>query len=234
MSFIDSGSDQFDAFSGGGNISTQGAGGFPGAAPSSSAAVGSNPFGNIGADIGAGVAGGALIYDLTQGNQPTQQETTLQNAAGGLGTQSANLTQQGNALVQQGQGLESYLTQGTLPPALQAAVDQKVAAAKAATVQQAANTTGNADATRNSALTQDLNFQNNQGLTLEGQLETNLAQTGQGEIASGQGLINSGAQYAGLQNQDLIALGQAQQQQQSATTAAITAFAGALGKLAFA
>jgi hypothetical protein len=55
-------------------------------------------------------------------------------------------------------------------------------------------------------------------------LETQLAQTGQG-------LISSGQQYAGLQNQDLIALGQAQQAQSTATSAAITAFAGALGKL---
>jgi|HubBroStandDraft_2_1064218.scaffolds.fasta_scaffold00003_55 hypothetical protein len=222
MSFIDSGSDQFDAFSGG-NISTQGAGGYPGAAPSGGG--GSNPLssifgGNTGAELGAGVAGGALLYDIFQGNQPTQQENTLSGAASAAGAQATSLTQQG-------QGLESYLTQGTLPPALQAAVDQKVAAAKASTVQQAANTTGNANPTQNSALTQDLNFQSEQGLTLQGQLETQLAQTGQG-------LISSGAQYAGLQNQDLIALGQAQQQQQAATGQAIAAFAGALGKLAFA
>jgi Na+/phosphate symporter len=48
------------------------------------------------------------------------------------------------------------------------------------------------------------------------------------------GLISAGAQYAQLENSDLVALGQAQQQQQQATGAAIASFAAALGKLAFA
>lgn len=200
-----------------------GAGFDPGA---SSGGGGSNPFGNlfsggnVGSTLGAGVAGAGLLYDILGGNQTLPQTTALQGEAGQLGSEATSLTNEG-------QGLMSYLTSGGLPPALQAQVNSDVAAKKAAITQQAANTTGIADPTKSSALTQDLNAAGTQGLEETFQAEQGLAKVGEG-------LISQGAQYAQLQNEDLIQLQKIAQQQQDQTGAAIAAFAGALGKLAFA
>jgi hypothetical protein len=170
---------------------------------------------NAGGALGAAAAGGGLLYDLLQGDQPTPAQQNLT----ALGTQ---LGGEGTSLVSEGQGLQSYLEQGTLPPAQQAALELKQNAAKAALVQGAASKGQNATPQGNSGLTQDINSLNLQTLATQGTLEEQLFTAGTGLINAGQGFLNTDVNV-----QDTLAKLDAQQQ--ADTTAAIMGFAKALG-----
>jgi hypothetical protein len=161
------------------------------------------------------VAGGGLLYDLTKGDPASAPVNALTAEAGQL----QNL---GVSETSQGQGLQSYLEQGTLPPAQQAQVELAQNAAKAKLIQGAATRGQNTNPLANSGLTQDLNSLSLQSEVEKGQLEQQLFNAGQSLISSGQQALGM---EAGIQEQ----LAKIDQQQQADTTNAIMSFAKALG-----
>lgn len=164
---------------------------------------------------GAAAAGGGLLYDLFKGNQPTPAESQL-------GIEQANFGTTGQSLVGTGQGLQSYLEQGTLPPAIQAQLELKQNAAKAALVQGAASKGQNPTALGNSGLSQDISSLDLQTLATKGTLEEQLFQ-------AGTGLIQQGATFLNDQANINTTLAKIQEQQEADTTQAIMSFAKALG-----
>jgi hypothetical protein len=163
---------------------------------------------------GAGIAGGLLGYDLLKGN-PTDPNM------GALSSEAGSLAGAGSSLLSTGQGLQQYLTQGTLPPGLQAKVEQDTQANKARITQNAATTGSSADPRQNSALTQDLANADRSGTAESADYQMKLAQTGQQ-------LISSGLQATGLSSQLYESLYKYDQQQNSDLMGSITAFAKAL------
>lgn len=174
-------------------------------------------FDNIkpGGALGAIAAGGGLLYDIFKGDQPTPAETNLTNEAASAGTQ-------GQALLGQGQQLQSYLTSGTLPPNVQAQLDLKAAAAKAALIQGAANKGQNTSVLGNSGLSQDISTLGLEEQSVEGQLEAQLFQ-------QGTGLISQGQQFLNTQSNIDMTMAKLQEQQEANTGNAIMSFAKALG-----
>jgi hypothetical protein len=184
--------------------------------PNTGAAKSSSLFGNVSGSslAGAGVAGGLLGYDLLKGNPTDPNMSALSGEAGALaGT--------GSSLLSTGQGLQSYLTQGTLPPALQAKVEQDTQANKARITQNAAQTGSSADPRQNSALTQDLAAADRSGTAESADYQMKLAQTGQQ-------LISSGLQATGLSSQLYESLYKYDQQQNSDLMSSISSFAKAI------
>lgn len=184
---------------------------------SSTGSAGGNSLSNL-AGLGGGLAAvGVGAYDLLQGNQPLPAEGDLQTQANYEG-------QLGRSETTAGTGLQSYLEQGTLPPAQQAQLQLEQQAAKAQLIQGAGSRGQNTNPLKNSGLTQDLNSLGLQSEVVQGQLEQQL-------FNSGQQLITSGQQAFGIQAQDLTTLAQIQEKQQQDTTNAIMGFAKALGGL---
>lgn len=165
--------------------------------------------------VGALAAGGALAYDLLGGNPASAPEQALQNEAGQLGAEGTQLTQQG-------QGLQAYLEQGTLPPAQQAQLELQKNAAKARIIQGAGSRGQNTNPLGNSGLTQDLNSLGLQSEVEKGKLEEQLFQ-------AGNSLITQGNQALGMEVGIQEKLAQIDAQQQADTTNAIMGFAKALG-----
>jgi hypothetical protein len=140
-----SGDNSTSAFAPGTNLSGVSGGGVPGITPvggssfapgtnlagvSGGASSGGGSFGNLISNpsfgsltdfltknAGAIVPGAALAYNAIQGQQPLQGQNALNSTATQLG--------------QQGQQLQTYLQNGTLPPGLQAGLQQAADAAKA-------------------------------------------------------------------------------------------------------
>jgi hypothetical protein len=144
-------------------------------------------------DSGAGKSG-SFIDSLTGAVQKNPVGTAI--AAGGLGynilrsqttPNQAALSAEAAALGKQGSILSSYLQKGTLPPGLQASVDQAVASAKARAISNAAAQGLPTDPARNTAL----------AATLAG-IEQN-AVISAAQI--GQQLLQSGIQESGLSAQ---------------------------------
>lgn len=167
---------------------------------------------------GAAVAGGGLLYDILKGNQTDPNQTAIQGEAGALSSE-------GSALTSQGQGLESYLTQGTLPPALQAKVEQDTQANKARVLQNAGATGSSANPAQNSALTQDLAAADRSGTIEAGDYQMKLEQ-------AGAQMVSQGIQATGLSSQLYESLYKFDQQQNSDLMSGIGSFAAALAKIA--
>lgn len=119
--------------------------------------------------LGTALAAGGLGYNLLQG----QKQSAAVNALSAEAAQAAST----------GTTLQSYLTSGTLPPALQAQVSQATAAAKARILANYQNTPGGADPSKNSALAQELNNLEISAIAAAGKIEQDLAT--QGLSASG-------------------------------------------------
>jgi len=151
--------------------------------------------------LGIAAAGAGLGLDLIKGNQPLQGQ--------------AQLEQQAQQLSAQGTQLEQYLQSGTLPPALQAALGQATAAAKARIMSKYAANGQSTDPAANSALAQELNQVDIQAVSSMGQIEQQLLQTGINET--------------GLSSQLYQALVGIDQTNNNALMQAIASFAGALG-----
>ena len=199
--------------------------GFPyaGSSDATSAAGGgglSSLFGGASAGglAGAAVAGGGLLYDIFKGNPTDPNQQALTGEAGALGSE-------GSALQTQGTGLEQYLTQGTLPPALQAKVEQDTQANRARITQNAAATGSSADPKQNSALTQDLAAADRSGTIEAGDYEQKL-------FSAGQQMVSQGIQATGLSSQLYESLYKFDQQQNSDLMSGISSFASALAKIA--
>ena len=208
-------------------ISFEGSG-FPRAGSADAAGLnsGGGPFSGLsgllgGANpLGVAAAGGGLLANILHGNQTDPNETALQGQAGALAGEGSQLTSEGH-------GLQQYLTQGTLPPALQAKVEQDTQANKARLLQNAGATGSSANPAQNSALTQDLAAADRSGTIEAGDYEAKLAQVGQQ-------MITQGLQATGLSSQLYESLYKYDQQQNSDLMSSIAGFAKALAPIALA
>lgn len=117
--------------------------------------------------LGIGLAGAGLGYSMLQGNKLTGNVQNVTNAA--------------NQEAGQGAQLQQYLQNGTLPPGMQAAVDNATKAAKARIISGYASRGQNADPAQNSALAQELAQADMNALAAAGQLQTQLLTTGLNE-----------------------------------------------------
>lgn len=195
-SFFDS-SAAAAAYGGGGAPAAGGGGGFSGIIDS----VMNPTLGGVSKAAGVGVSAGLLGYDLLKGNPTDPNQKQLQAQAGQLSAQ--------------GQQLESYLKNGTLPPALQAQLKQATDAEKARIVSGYAARGQPTDPNMNSALAQELNS-----------VDTNaIAAMAQTQIQ----LLNTGIQETGMSTQLYETLVKLDQGQNADTMKAIQAFAAALG-----
>jgi hypothetical protein len=164
--------------------------------------------------VGAGVAGVGLAANLAKKNATSANQQNVANVAGAAQQQFQQLTAESSQL-------RSYLENGSLPPALQAQVDQQVKAYKATLIANAAKNGASTDPTQNTALAQDLAAADRNGLILAGNLETQLFQQGQAMLSSGLGALGlSGQLYTTLANMDRTDQAQLEQ--------AINVFAGSL------
>lgn len=150
--------------------------------------------------LGQGISGGALAYNLINGQKTPANEKVLQGTAGALNAQ--------------GQQLASYLQSGTLPTGLQQQVQQANAAAKARVIANHAHNGMGTDPSQNSALAQELN-------SIDQQSAIQIAQIGQQ-------LLTTGIQETGLANQLYLQLIGLDQKQTALTGQAIANFAAAL------
>lgn len=150
--------------------------------------------------LGIGLAAGGLGYNILEGRKLSTNEQALQAAAG---------TQAGA-----GQQLQNYINTGQLPPGMAAQVANAKAAAKASIISGYAARGQNADPSQNSALAQELSQVDMNSLALEGQLATEL--------------LNSGITETGMSNNLYAQLIQMDQGQAKLTGQAIANFAAAL------
>ena len=113
---------------------------------------------------GIAMAGAGLGYNILKGSQTSQNEKNVQDIANGMNAQ--------------GQQLQRYLQNGTLPPGMQAGLDNAKAAAKAQIISGYAARGQSADPNMNSALAQELAAVDTNSLELQGKIATNLLQAG--------------------------------------------------------
>ena len=151
--------------------------------------------------IGTALAAGGLGYNIMQGQKQSAAVSALE-------AQAANQAATGNTL-------QSYLQNGTLPPAVQQQLNTATAAARARILANYANTPGGADPTKNSALAQELNNLEIQAIASASQVE--------------QQLVASGIQASGLASNTLTTLANIDQAQSAQVGQSIANFAAALG-----
>jgi uncharacterized protein YdbL (DUF1318 family) len=150
--------------------------------------------------LGIGLAGAGLGYNILQGQKQSAAVRAMQDQANSQGAVGAQL--------------ESYLTQGKLPPGMQTKVDQGTAAAKARAISNAGTSGMSTDPSKNSALAEELN-----SIDLQRQQE----------IATiGEQLMTQGLSASGLSSQMLTSLAQLDATQTANMSKAISGFAGAL------
>lgn len=153
---------------------------------------------------GVAVAGGGLLTELMRKTGAPAQQQALQQEAGNLQSQ--------------GQQLQSYLSTGTLPPALQAQLNQATAAEKARIISGYASRGQPTDPSQNSALAQELNG-----------VDTNaIAAMAQTQIQ----MLNTGIQETGMSTQlyeTLIKLDQGNNKDLMASIASLAAALGGAG-----
>lgn len=164
--------------------------------------IASNPLSLAAPAVGAAGLGYALY---NQKNNP----------AGGAAQNELNAVAPGQ--IAQGQGLQQYLTNGTLPAGAQAQVDQQVKSAKAAAVSAAAKQGLPTDPSQNSALAAQFAQIESGAVQQQQQLATNLFTSGTNEVGIGTGALNN--------------IMQVNQQQTAQTGQAISAFASSLAGL---
>ena len=141
-----------------------------------------------------GAAG--LGYNILQG----QKQSANQSA---LAADAAQATANSGALLNQGEALTQYLTNGTLPPAYQSQVDQAINDAKTKAIANAAAQGQPTDPTKNTALAQSLAAIDNQRGAMQTQVASQLFNSGAGLINSAQGAAGlSGQLYQTLVNND--------------------------------
>jgi hypothetical protein len=183
-----------------------------GAAPTATPPAGSsflstltNPsqwtLGGVGKVAGVAAAGAGLGMNLLNRGQTDPNQAMLAQQAAQLG--------------QSGQVLESYLKTGKLPPALQAQLDQAVAAEKARIVSGYAAKGMPTDPNQNSALAQDLNNVQTNAIAAMANVQVEM--------------MNTGLKETGLSSQLYQMLTQLDLQQNKDLMSAISSFAAALG-----
>ncbi len=195
---------------------------------------------------GAAISGGLLATNLFRNNVPGQDQVNalqstipqVQTAIDNMNSTAASLRASTGPLTADAQQMMQYVSQGTLPPAMQQQVTAGVQAAKAQAASLMAQHGLSADPTKNAQLKQQFDTIDSQAIQLQGTMANQLYQSGLQAISAANqtqsvaaNLQASGVQALGLtQNtyaalQKIYATADAQQQ------AAIQNFAGALGKL---
>jgi hypothetical protein len=167
----------------------------------------SNPLG-----IGLGAAG--LGYNILSGMKQTANQKALSADA-------AQATANSNQLLQSGEALQQYLTNGTLPPAFQSQVDQAIKDAKTAAISNAAAQGLSTDPNQNTALATTLAKIDASRPNMQAQVASQL-------FASGSSLVSAGQGAAGLSGQLYQALVQNDTTQAANTGKAIATLAAAL------
>ena len=158
-------------------------------------------LGGVGKVAGVAAAGAGLGMDVLNRNQMDPNQAVLAQQAAQLG--------------QSGQVLESYLKTGKLPPALQAQLDQAVAAEKARIISGYAAKGMPTDPNQNSALAQDLNNVQTNAIAAMANVQVEM--------------MNTGLKETGLSSQLYQMLTQLDLQQNKDLMSAISSFAAALG-----
>jgi hypothetical protein len=147
-------------------------------------------LGGLSKAAGIGVSGGLLGYDLLKGNPVDSNQKVLQQQAAQLGAQ--------------GQALQSYLTSGTLPPALKAQLDQATKAEKARIVSGYASRGQPTDPNQNSALAQDLNAVDTNAIAAMASTQIQLMNTGIQETGMSSALYETLVKLDTAQNDQLM------------------------------
>jgi hypothetical protein len=139
---------------------------------------------------GIGVAGAGLGYEFLKGQQPPPYGPQLNQTAQQLG--------------QEGQVLQSYLQSGTLPPALQAQLNEATAAAKARAVSNAAANGLPTDPSQNTQLASEFAQIDTNAVASMGGVQTALLQQGLAATGVSSGIYESLNQIQTEQNQQLM------------------------------
>lgn len=185
----------------GGTAATPGAASQPGFFSGITDSIMHPTLGGVGKVAGVAAAGAGLGFDLLKGNPTDPNQKALEGQAGQLGAQ--------------GQQLMSYLSKGTLPPALKAQLTQAVSAEKARIISGYAARGQPTDPNQNSALAQELNSVDTNAVAAMAQAQIQMMQTG--------------LQETGLSTQLYETLTKLDQQNNQQLMQAISSFAAALG-----
>ncbi len=140
--------------------------------------------------IGSALAGGGLAMNLLRGNPTDPNQQKLQEQANQLGAQ--------------GQALQQYLANGTLPPAMKASLDQATAAAKARIIANHAKNGMSTDPTQNSALAQELSAVETNGVAAMAQAQIEMMKTGLNATGLSSQLYEMLTKMDRQNNQDLM------------------------------
>lgn len=206
---------------GGGIIGPEWTGGGPGGGTSFGAQAGGA------AGTSGGSSGGGFIDSLVSGAKSslTKNPLGIGAAAVGLGMNmlkgnptdpnQAKLQQQADQLGAQGQMLQQYLANGTLPPGMQAQLTQATQAAKARIIANHAKNGMSTDPSQNSALAQELNAVDTNAVAAMADAQINMMKTGLTETGLSSQLYEMLTKMDRQNNQDLMS--------------AIAAFAAQLG-----
>ena len=182
----------------------------------------------------APIAGlGGLGYNLYQGYETNQANKSMENqinatAATQAATSAAD-TAAAQPLVATGEQLQNYLTTGTLPQAFQTQIQQTVDAQKAQIIQGYGARGQSTDPSQNSALAQDLANVDNQKLTLQATIESQLQQAGASMVQQATSMLQQGSTAAQISAQLPVMVAQLNQSLNTATANSIASFAKALG-----
>jgi len=165
--------------------------------------------------LGIAAAGAGLGLSFLRGNKTDPNQQALQ-------AEAPQLLAQGQALTASGQQLQTYLTSGTLPPALQSQVTSAVEAEKARIIQNHASNGENTNPAQNSALAAELSQADINGINLGGQLEQQL-------FTAGNQLLQTGVHETGLSTQLYETLTKMDEANTTQLMSAIASMAAALG-----
>jgi len=164
--------------------------------------------------LGIALGAGGLGYNILQG----QKQTANQKA---LTADAQQATANSNQMVQSGEALQQYLTNGTLPPNYQTQVDQAINDAKTTAISNAAHQGLPTDPTQNTALAATL-------AKIEASRPAMQTQVASQLFSSGSSLVSAGQSAAGLSGQLYQALVQNDTTQAANTGKAIATLAAAL------
>jgi len=175
----------------------------------------------------AGVAG-----SLFEGYEQKQALNSLNKQEAANAIQAGNTAAIANStaapLINQGQTLMTYLTNGTLPPQFQTQVDQTIATQKAGIIQGYASRGMSTNPQQNSQLQQDLAAVDNSRNTLMTQLETQLATAGNQMIQTANSLLSQGLAATQLESEIPIQISKLNQQLNQSMMTSISNFAAAM------
>lgn len=204
---------------------------------------------------GIALAGAGLLNNLISGNKSVPAVGDLKNAAATATGNSADMIAKGNAqgaqfgtpALQSGQdqtakgaALQQFVATGTLPQGYEDQVQQAAQAAKQTIISNYANRGLPTDPSKNSALAQELSQVDARLPAAREQLATQLANTGNSIVASGNatsstgnaltanGLLTDGLTSAGISSNIYQTLANLENSQNQQRGAAIANFASAL------